>query len=37
MSVITCTDPAAKRIGELMIEEGNDNLKLRIYITGGGR
>lgn len=33
---ITCTDPAAKRIGELMMEEGNYNLKLRIYITGGG-
>lgn len=33
---ITCTDSAAKRIGELMVEEGNYNLKLRIYITGGG-
>lgn len=34
--MITCTESAAKRIGELMVEEGNYNLKLRIYITGGG-
>ncbi len=27
---------AAKRIRELIIEEGNYNLKLRVYITGGG-
>lgn len=36
MSVVTCTDQAARRIGELMLEEGNEDLKLRIYITGGG-
>jgi iron-sulfur cluster insertion protein len=36
MSAITCTDQAARRIGELMLEEANENLKLRINITGGG-
>lgn len=36
MSAITCTDQAAQRIGELMLEEANENLKLRINITGGG-
>ena len=36
MAEMTCTDQAAKRNGELMIEEGNDNLHSRIYITGGG-
>lgn len=34
--LVSCTQAAAKRIGELMVEEGNYNLKLRIYITGGG-
>ncbi|HRE31928.1 MAG TPA: iron-sulfur cluster insertion protein ErpA, partial [Candidatus Berkiella sp.] len=27
---------AAKRVQELLAEEGNYNLKLRVYITGGG-
>jgi len=30
------TDDAASKIGELMLEEGNPKLRLRIYITGGG-
>ncbi|MGE3320345.1 MAG: iron-sulfur cluster insertion protein ErpA [Candidatus Berkiella sp.] len=33
---ITFTDAAAKRVQELLAEEGNYNLKLRVYITGGG-
>ncbi|MGD9593137.1 MAG: iron-sulfur cluster insertion protein ErpA [Candidatus Berkiella sp.] len=33
---ISLSDAAAKRIRELIIEEGNYNLKLRVYITGGG-
>ncbi|MEO0973296.1 MAG: iron-sulfur cluster insertion protein ErpA [Pseudomonadota bacterium] len=30
------TDAAARKVGELITEEGNDALKLRVYITGGG-
>ena len=30
------TDEAAAKISELMLEEGNPHLRLRIYITGGG-
>lgn len=33
---IIFTDSAASKVGELIAEEGNDNLKLRIYVTGGG-
>jgi iron-sulfur cluster insertion protein len=33
---IIFTDNAAKKVGELIAEEGNDNLKLRVYISGGG-
>lgn len=35
-AAISCTDAAAKRVQELLAEEGNYNLKLRVYITGGG-
>jgi iron-sulfur cluster insertion protein len=35
-SAISLTDAAAKRVQELLVEEGNYNLKLRVYITGGG-
>ena len=35
-SDITFTDSAAKRVATLIAEEGNPNLKLRVYITGGG-
>lgn len=30
------TDNAAKKVFELISEEENPNLKLRVYITGGG-
>lgn len=30
------TDAAANKVRELIAEEGNPNLKLRIYIEGGG-
>ena len=30
------TDSAAEKVAGLIQEEGNDNLKLRVYITGGG-
>lgn len=35
-SPIQLTQAAAKRVWELLSQEGNYNLKLRIYITGGG-
>lgn len=30
------TDAAANKVGELIAEEGNPSLKLRVYISGGG-
>lgn len=33
---IVFTDSAANKVAGLIQEEGNDNLKLRVYITGGG-
>ncbi len=30
------TDSAASKVKSLIEEEGNDNLKLRVFITGGG-
>jgi iron-sulfur cluster insertion protein len=30
------TDAAASKVGELIAEEDNPNLKLRVYISGGG-
>ena len=30
------TDSAAKKVGELIAEEGNEALKLRVYVSGGG-
>ena len=33
---IIFSDSAAKKVGALITEEGNDNLKLRVYISGGG-
>ena len=30
------SDAAAAKVRELVVEEGNPNLKLRVYITGGG-
>jgi len=33
---IVYTDSAAHKVAGLIQEEGNDNLKLRVYISGGG-
>lgn len=33
---ITITDNAAKKVRSLIEEEGNANLKLRVFISGGG-
>lgn len=33
---LSMTDTAFKRIHQLKVEKKNDNLKLRIYIIGGG-
>lgn len=30
------SDSAADKVGQLIAEEQNENLKLRVYITGGG-
>lgn len=35
-TVMTFTDNAARKVRKLIDEEGNQNLKLRVYITGGG-
>jgi iron-sulfur cluster insertion protein len=34
--IIHFTDNAAAKVSELIAEEGNEALKLRVYITGGG-
>jgi len=36
VSTIVFTDNAAKKVATLIAEEGNDNLKLRVFISGGG-
>ena len=36
MNPLIFTDQAAKKVWELIQEEGNFNLKLRVYVTGGG-
>lgn len=35
-TALTFTDSAANKVKNLIEEEGNDSLKLRVYITGGG-
>ena len=30
------TDSAADKVKALIVEEGNDDLKLRVFVTGGG-
>ena len=35
-SLLVFTDSAADKVKNLIEEEGNDNLKLRVYVTGGG-
>lgn len=34
--IIKFSDHAAAKVSELIAEEGNEDLKLRVYITGGG-
>ena len=36
MPGILFTDAAARKVQELILEEGNPDLKLRVYISGGG-
>lgn len=35
-SPIVFSDNAAAKVSELIAEEGNDDLKLRVYVSGGG-
>ena len=35
-SPVKFTDAAANKVSTLIEEEGNDQLKLRVFITGGG-
>ncbi len=35
-SVLVFTDNAATKVAQLIAEEGNDELKLRVFVTGGG-
>ncbi len=35
-SPLIFTDSAANKVKALIEEEGNDNLKLRVFVTGGG-
>lgn len=34
--MITVTDPAVEKIRDILAEENNPNLKLRIFVQGGG-
>src|SRR5512137_3214270 len=35
-ALLVFTDSAAAKVGELIREEGNPNLKLRVFVSGGG-
>jgi iron-sulfur cluster insertion protein len=35
-SILVFTDNAANKVKELIEEEGNPSLKLRVFVTGGG-
>ena len=35
-SPINFTDSAASKVAELIAEEGNPDLKLRVFVQGGG-
>jgi len=35
-SPLVFTDSAANKVKELIVEEGNPELKLRVFVTGGG-
>jgi iron-sulfur cluster insertion protein len=34
--LLVCTDAAALKVSELIREEGNPNLKLRVFVSGSG-
>ena len=34
--IMSLSDNAASKVQSLIQEEGNDNLKLRVFVTGGG-
>lgn len=34
--IMSFTDNAADKVHNLIMEEGNDKLKLRVFVTGGG-
>ncbi|MDA1291093.1 MAG: iron-sulfur cluster insertion protein ErpA, partial [Proteobacteria bacterium] len=34
--IMSFTDNAADKVQNLISEEGNDKLKLRVFVTGGG-
>lgn len=36
LELITFTDSAAHKVYELIVDENDENLSLRVYITGGG-
>ena len=35
-SPLNFTDAAATKVREMIVDEGNDALKLRVYVSGGG-
>jgi len=35
-ALLVFTDAAARKVSELIAEEGNPNLKLRVFVSGGG-
>ena len=35
-NLLIFSDSAANKVKQLIAEEGNDNLKLRVFVTGGG-
>ena len=35
-AILSFTDSAADKVRSLISEEANDNLKLRVFVTGGG-
>lgn len=35
-SPLNFTDSAANKVRDLIVEEGNDKLKLRVFVSGGG-
>jgi iron-sulfur cluster insertion protein len=36
LAAVGFTDAAARKVQQLILEEGNPELKLRVYISGGG-